>query len=183
MVPTVTALPCSGGATAATDAPLTTLPAVGRLDTSTPPLICIHSPAHDGPIAGCKLRPSHEEGDTAGAVPVRDGRVASSSSPVESDDPLAAVDEVEGGGGSGSNHSINLLSSTPATNGLGRRSPGGGGGGGGHHMLGSSGGEGSDGGEGSVNSLSSLPEGTFGGQARHKDGSLLQIVFQVGVVE
>ena len=33
--------------------------------------------------------------------------------------------------------------------------------------------------EGSVTSISSLPEGTFLGEARHKDGSLLSIVFQV----
>ena len=33
--------------------------------------------------------------------------------------------------------------------------------------------------EGSVTSISSLPEGTFLGEARHKDGSLLAIVFQV----
>lgn len=32
---------------------------------------------------------------------------------------------------------------------------------------------------GSVTSLSSLPEGTFLGEARHKDGSLLSIIFQV----
>ena len=32
----------------------------------------------------------------------------------------------------------------------------------------------------SVTSLASLPEGTFLGEARHKDGSLLAIIFQVG---
>ncbi len=32
---------------------------------------------------------------------------------------------------------------------------------------------------GSVNSISSLPEGTFFGDARHKDGSLMAIIFQV----
>ena len=34
---------------------------------------------------------------------------------------------------------------------------------------------------GSVTSLASLPEGTFLGEARHKDGSLLAIIFQVGI--
>lgn len=143
-----------------------------RLDTGTPPLICVHSPGHVGPPAADLRQQSLSNQDAAIEGRAVQDRHTLTSSPSESSDPLAGAGEVVGGGG-GSAQCANLLSSTPASNNCrncqGRS---------GAHRSPDALGEWSEG--GSLDSMSSLPEGTFSGQAKHKDGSLLQIVFQVG---
>eukprot|EP00731_Ephydatia_muelleri_P010786 Em0005g1372a len=131
-----------------------------------PPLICVHAPppVSGGAPAVPNQRSSSE--NSCGEIAVQDGS-ALLTSPVESGD-MCTGDGLEGGSG----NSLNLLSSTPASSSVGKS--------GALLSLGPPG-EGLE--EGSMNSLSSLPEGTFSGQAKHKDGSLLQIVFQLKSIQ
>lgn len=97
--------------------------------------------------------------------------------PVDTKGRSAKIDE-ESLSSSGAGHDestdnkTNLLSSTPAATRGGDQKPHGGG----ASPLGAP-----DFDRESMISVSSLPEGTFFGDARHKDGSLMAIIFQVGM--